>query len=215
MLVLAIDTALSACSVAIVRDGETLASRVEPMARGQAERLAPLVAELMTEAGITFEALDRIGVARGPGAFTGLRVGLAFARGLALARDIPCVGLSTLKILATSANQPRTIAAISVAGSLFVGAWEGQTEIIAPCSTQAEALLGQLTGEWAVTGPGAADILALRPNWGHVHQDLPDPVTIARLASTLDPATHAPSPLYLRGVDAKLPGGVSLPDTQI
>jgi tRNA threonylcarbamoyladenosine biosynthesis protein TsaB len=215
-LVLAIDTALSACSVAITRGEETLVSRIEPMARGQAERLAPLVNELVSEAGVRFSQLDRIAVTRGPGAFTGLRVGLAFARGLALALDRPCIGLSTLDVLAMGASQTRIIAAIGVAGSLFVGAWEGRKEVIAPCKIEIDALFSRLEGPWAVTGSGAGDILTAHPDWVpdwvHVHQELPDPVVLAHLARHADPDTHAPAPLYLRGVDAKLPGGLTLAD---
>ena len=82
MIVLALDTCLFACSAAVVRGGELLARRIDPMARGHQERLAPLVQEVMAQAGLDFEALDRIGVTVGPGSFTGLRVGLAFAKGL-------------------------------------------------------------------------------------------------------------------------------------
>jgi tRNA threonylcarbamoyladenosine biosynthesis protein TsaB len=212
MFVLAIDTALSACSVAVVRDEQTLATCVEPMARGQAERLSPLVREVMTQAGVSFDMLDRIAVTRGPGAFTGLRVGLAFGRGLALALDIPCIGLSTLEVLAAGASAPRIVAAISVAGSLFVGAWDGRTEILAPCKIEVEALLAHLNGPWQVTGSGADQILTAQLNWTKIHKELPDPVVLAHLARHADPFTHAPKPLYLRGVDAKLQSGLSLAD---
>jgi tRNA threonylcarbamoyladenosine biosynthesis protein TsaB len=211
-LVLAIDTALSACSVAITRGEETLLSRVELMARGQAERLAPLVHELASEVGISFSQLDRIAVTRGPGAFTGLRVGLAFARGLALALDRPCIGLSTLDVLAAGASQTRVIAAISAAGSEFVGVWEGRREVIAPCRADLDLVLAKLKGSWSITGPGYAPILARRPDWLHIQQEAPNPVVLAHLAQHLDPAAFAPDPLYLRGVDAKLPGGLSLPE---
>ena len=213
MLILAIDTALSACSVAIVRDGETLTSCVEPMARGQAERLAPMVRDAMDEVDVRFDQLDRIAVTRGPGAFTGLRVGLAFARGLALALNIPCVGLSTLEVLAAKASEPRIVAAIEVAGSLFAGAWEGRHEIIQLCRTDMDTLLSRLDNNWAVTGPGSLSILAARPDWHYVQQNLPDPVILAYLAAHLDPDKSAPDPLYLRGVDAKLAGELLLPES--
>ena len=183
------------------------------MARGQAELLAPMVQTMMREAEIGFDQLDRIAVTRGPGAFTGLRVGLAFSRGLALALNKPCIGISTLEVLAVGASQHRTLAVIAVAGSLFVGGWEGRQETIAPCQTELAALLGQLHGDWAVTGPGAASILPARPDWLHIHQDLPDPIILAQMASHVDPADYPPAPLYLRGVEAKLPGGVLVPDT--
>ena len=92
MLILALDTALETCSAALVRGGRVLAARSEPMARGHQERIAPLVDELAREAGIAFAEVDRIGVTCGPGSFTGLRVGLAFAKGLGFALGRPVVG---------------------------------------------------------------------------------------------------------------------------
>lgn len=210
MLILAVDTALSACSAALLRSGEVLTSRVEPMAKGQAERLAPMTQELLTEAGITPAQLDRIAVTRGPGAFTGLRIGLAFARGLAVALNRPCVGISTLEVLAHGASTQRTLAAIDVAGSLFVGAWEGRTCLLEPCRVSAEDALKRLQGDWSLTGPGAQVLAQLRPDWPVVAQNVPDPVVLAQLAQHLDPVGNPPAPLYLRGHEAKLPGGLSL-----
>lgn len=210
MLILAIDTALNACSVAVLRSGEVLVSRVEPMAKGQAERLAPMVHEVLMEAGVSAAQIDRIAVTRGPGAFTGLRIGLAFARGLAVALDRPCLGISTLEVLAHGAAAQRTLAAIDVAGSLFVGAWEGRVCVVEPCRLDVESVLDRLHGEWSLTGPGAASLARLRPDWQVVKQDVPDPVILAQLAQDLDPASNPPAPLYLRGHEAKLPGGLSL-----
>lgn len=210
MLILAVDTALNACSLAVLRAGEVLLSRVEPMAKGQAERLAPLTREVLTEIGIAPTALDRIAVTRGPGAFTGLRIGLAFARGLAVALDRPCIGISTLEVLAHSAAAGRTLAAIEVAGSLFIGAWAGRTCVLEPSRLSAEDALKRIDGIWTLTGPGAQALARLRPDWPVVSQDLPDPVVLAQLAQHLDPALNPPAPLYLRGHEAKLPGGLTL-----
>src|SRR5678815_1575047 len=103
MIVLGLDTCLSSCSVA-VRDGErVLASAREVMARGHQERLAPMAQAVMAEAGLSFDKLDRIAVTVGPGSFTGLRVGIAFAKGLALALDLPTVGVGSLEALGAEA----------------------------------------------------------------------------------------------------------------
>jgi tRNA threonylcarbamoyladenosine biosynthesis protein TsaB len=79
MIVLAIDTCLAACQAALTDAGRTIAAAREPMSRGHQERLAPMVRDLMATAGAPFSAVERIGVTVGPGSFTGLRVGLAFA----------------------------------------------------------------------------------------------------------------------------------------
>src|SRR5262245_35235210 len=102
MRVLAIDTALSACAAAVLdtRHAAVIASETLPMTRGHAEAVMPLIARVMDEAGIEFAHLDRIAVTTGPGSFTGLRVGISAARGIALAAGKPAIGLSTLAGLA-------------------------------------------------------------------------------------------------------------------
>src|ERR1051326_4463832 len=102
MLILAIDTALDACAAAVLDTGASklIAVESQTMKRGHAEALMPLVARVMKQAALPFAALDRIAVTTGPGSFTGLRVGLAAARGIALAAHKPIVGLSTLAAFA-------------------------------------------------------------------------------------------------------------------
>ena len=101
MRVLAIDTALEACSAAVLDPGGGItASESLAMTRGHAETLMPLIARVMSGAGVEFAQLDRIAVTTGPGSFTGLRVGISAARGIALAAGKPAVGLSTLAALA-------------------------------------------------------------------------------------------------------------------
>src|SRR3984957_15101152 len=97
MRVLAIDTALAACSAAVLDtdDGGIVASQSLPMTRGHAEALMPLLVRLMQDAGMAFRDIDRVVVTTGPGSFTGLRVGIAAARGIALAAGEPAVGVST------------------------------------------------------------------------------------------------------------------------
>jgi tRNA threonylcarbamoyladenosine biosynthesis protein TsaB len=98
MLILAIDTALDACSAAVLDTvtSKAIALESQMMKRGHAEALMPLIARVMKDSGIAFTALDRIAVTTGPGSFTGLRVGLSAARGIALAADKPVVGVTTL-----------------------------------------------------------------------------------------------------------------------
>ena len=104
MRVLVIDTALDACTAAVFEDGRALGVCSEPMARGHSERLGGFVRDAVANAG-GFDGIERIGVTVGPGSFTGLRVGLAFAQGLGAALDLPVVGISTLEALARSADR--------------------------------------------------------------------------------------------------------------
>jgi tRNA threonylcarbamoyladenosine biosynthesis protein TsaB len=104
MLVLSFDTSMSACSAALydgARD-EILCSRHEQMQRGQAERLVPLLNEILDDSGHTFQDIGLITCCRGPGAFTGLRIALATAKALSLALDIPALGISTLEAVAAT-----------------------------------------------------------------------------------------------------------------
>src|SRR5262245_11974967 len=105
MMILAIDTALDACSAAVLdtTSGNTIAIESLPMQRGHAEALMPLLGRVMKESGIGFAGLDRIAVTTGPGSFTGLRVGLSAARGIALAAEKPVVGVTTLAAYAAPA----------------------------------------------------------------------------------------------------------------
>src|SRR5712664_1357097 len=98
MLILAIDTALDACAAGVLDTdaARLIALESQPMKRGHAEALMPLIARIIRQAGIAFADLDRIAVTTGPGSFTGLRVGLSAARGIALAANKPVVGVTTL-----------------------------------------------------------------------------------------------------------------------
>ena len=100
MLVLALDCAMSACSAALWHNGKILAVDSRPMERGHAEALMPMVERVMAEGGRDYAALDLVAATVGPGAFTGIRIGLAAARGIALAAGKPCAGVTTLEVLA-------------------------------------------------------------------------------------------------------------------
>lgn len=190
MIVLAIDTALDACSVAIVREGETLAALSEQMNRGQAERLAPTVQEAIAAAGLTFAQIDRIAVTTGPGSFTGVRVGLSFARALALALNKPCLGVSTLEALALSAvEQGLRGAVIETPGASYCALYDNAAPVIAPRNIERGAQEALFPPGVQRVGPGV-----------HV-----DAAAFARRAQRLDPALYAPDPAYLRAPHVTLP----------
>lgn len=189
MLVLGIDTSLDACSVAIVRDGETLAHLHEKMTRGQAERLAPMVREAAQAAGIAFAEVDRVAVITGPGSFTGVRVGLSFARALALSIAKPCIGVSTLEALALEDGEEGARAAlIETPGAAYFARYQDGVAQVAPRPIERgehETLLAGAT----LKGP-AVTVNA---------------VSLATRAARLDPALYSPDPAYLRAPHVTLP----------
>lgn len=209
-MILALDTCLTACSAALL-DGETvLAARSEAMPRGHQERLAPLVQELMAEAGVGFPALTRIGVTVGPGSFTGLRVGLAFAKGLSSALSIPCVGVGALEALAY--GQPGFVVAVIDARreQVYVQMFGDGVALMAPdalAAADAAARLAELYhgGPATLVGSGAPLLAPALPSATVLTPDGPDPVAVARLAQRGPDPLKPPRPLYLRAPDAKLP----------
>ncbi len=217
MNIIAIDTCLDACSVAVCAEGRTLAAASEPMARGHQERLAPMAEAVMARAGLAFKDLTRIAVTVGPGSFTGLRVGLAFAKGLALALDIPCVGIGTLEALAASAGGSVSFVAACIdahRGQVYLQVFIDGRAAMAPDVLPVEVAAARLAELWpggpaTLVGSGAP-LLAQVIAAARLEPDrLPDPVAVARLgAAVRSPA--APRPLYLRAPDAKLPGGKRL-----
>ena len=124
MKLLAFETATEACSVAVYSDGE-VRERFELAPRRHAELALPWAEQLLAEAGIAKSQLDAIAVGRGPGAFTGVRLAISIAQGIALALDKPVVPVSTLAALAMQANGKRILAAIDARmGEIYVAAFE-------------------------------------------------------------------------------------------
>lgn len=209
-MILALDTCLTACSAAIL-DGETvLAARSETMPRGHQERLAPLVRDLMTEAGAGFSQLTRIGVTVGPGSFTGLRVGLAFAKGLSSALNLPCVGIGTLEALAF--GRDGFVAAVIDARreQVYVQLFGDGVALTAPDALAAGTAAARIAEVYAggpatLVGSATGLLAEVLPAATVLTPQGPDPVAVARLAARGPAPTHSPRPLYLRAPDARLP----------
>ena len=213
MIVLAIDTALGACSAAVADGERTLASRSEPMTRGHQERLAPLVAEVMAQAGLGFDRLERVAVTRGPGSFTGLRVGLAFARTLALARGIPCVGAGTLEALAAETAGVALAAVPAPQGRLYAQRLEDGRPAGEPALLALDAV--DLAGVRTLVGPGA-DALRAHAPWEAVDaRAWPDPAALARWGARAPAPDAPPDPLYLRAPDARTLAERGLPQRRL
>ncbi|KRA66815.1 tRNA threonylcarbamoyladenosine biosynthesis protein TsaB [Caulobacter sp. Root656] len=211
-MILALDTCLGACSVAIL-DGDTvLAARSEPMTRGHQERIAVLAREVAAEAGVKFADLTRIAVTVGPGSFTGLRVGLSFAKGLATALAIPCVGVNTLEALAASANATGLMAGVLDAkmGQVYLQVFDGGTPLMAPDALDVGVAAARLAELWSggpvtLVGSGAPLVADLLPGATVLTPAYADPVAVARLAAARPAPSHSPRPLYLRAPYAVAP----------
>jgi tRNA threonylcarbamoyladenosine biosynthesis protein TsaB len=208
MIVLGLDTCLASCSVAVLDRERVLASAREVMARGHQERLAPMVREVMAQAGLAFDRLDRIAVTVGPGSFTGLRVGIAFAKGLALALDRPAVGIGTLEALASEADGLVFAAIDARRGQLYLQAFEDGRALMAPDALTAEATAARLAElsqgrAFTLVGSGAPLLADFAPGARVVPAEGADARRVARLALGREPGPL--KPLYLRAPDAKLP----------
>jgi tRNA threonylcarbamoyladenosine biosynthesis protein TsaB len=226
MRVLAIDCALEACAAAVFdRDiGSIVASQTRTMVRGHAEALMPLIARVMNEAEVEFRELDRIAVTVGPGSFTGLRVGISAARGIALAAAKPAVGLTTLAGLAAPhiADDDTTpvVAAIDARHDhvyMQVFGQGGRTLLPPRLASLREAARAAATSGSARIVGSAADLIAGlwprgEPPPALVDQRAaPDIAWIARLGAASADTEGPPKPLYLRAPDAQPQVAARLP----
>jgi tRNA threonylcarbamoyladenosine biosynthesis protein TsaB len=192
MKLLAFETATEACSVALWIDGDVI-ERFELAPRRHAELALPWAEQLLADAGVARSQLDVIAVGRGPGAFTGVRLAIAMAQGIALALDKPVVPVSTLAALAMQSSADRTIAAIDARmGELYVGAFErtgaDQRALSAEAVRRPDAVRLPDVGQWVGVGTGfaaAEGALASRLAPQLVRVDaaaLPHAADVARLA---------------------------------
>lgn len=207
MRLLAIDTAANFCAACIFdRNAGEQGRAVLDLGKGHAEHLMGVIADALKAAGMTYQDIDGIVVSVGPGSFTGVRVGVSAARGLALALNVPAVGVSTLEGLARQAmdNEPGrpVIARIEAGrGQAYLAAFaaDGQ-EILAPAVlslADADELIGNADPQTIIATGTTADI-AIYARLGS-----------EKLAAT--PAPEKPKPLYLRDADAKPQGSFALP----
>lgn len=213
MIALGLDTTGAWCTAALVNGAKVLASTSERLGRGHAERLAPMVKELLSEADIKPSEIDHIGICTGPGSFTGLRVALAFGKGFALPHKIPVVGLSALNVLAAQADPERKHRIVSVMdvrrGQLCWAGYDKGVEISAPQTQSVDDAISAIKafGYDELVGDGGGFL-----DEDSAHKIVSGPV-LAWLASERSPQTSPAMALYSRPPDAKLPGGKSLPVT--
>ena len=223
MKILAFDCAGGSCSAAVIDDGIVLARHLEAMERGHAEVMMPMIAAVLAEAHVTPMALDLIAVTTGPGGFTGVRIGLAAARGLALATGIPAIGVDCFAAVAVATAVPPdwtlVVALESKRAELYL-------RVCAPDLGPPMLVAPDAWNDWVppgavlLAGDGAARLaqalgrrdLVVAPGSGLV-----DAVDVARVAASLWQAGErpAPAPLYLRPPDttpaAPRPGIISAP----
>ncbi len=219
MNLLAIDCATNACSAALWLDDAPGPHRHAVMRRGHGEVLMPMVAEIMDEAGLDFAGLRAIAVTTGPGAFTGIRIGLSAARGFALAAGLPVVGVTTLEAVAAaqdSEGYPLLVALDSKRDDIYVQLFESDGAALSePLSMLPEEVADILPAAKTVAVAGDMADAVLRaladrdpPLLRLTGPDLPDAAVVARIAArrfASEPvAANAPPPtaLYLRPPDA-------------
>lgn len=218
MIILAIDTSANLCAASVHADRE-LGRSVRDLGKGHAEHLMAVVDEALAAAGKIYADLDRLAVSVGPGSFTGIRVGVSAARGLALGLNIPAVGVTTLEALAFQARQ--TNAGRNVMAALDGGRGEIHAALYGPdgeeiatpaaidlaraceVATRANAVLVGTAADAIHAAAGASLEIACR-------QATADIAVYALLGLTKEDTGTRPAPLYLRSADAKVNEGFAV-----
>ena len=221
MRVLGLETAGAVCAVCVGDGGRVAALRCETMARGQDARIIPLAQEALAEAGFALGAMDRFVALRGPGSFTGIRVGLAAARGCAWSVGRPVLGVDRrevyraqtaalsgpVAVVLESKRHEAFVAFLGLAAGPGAGADPEAWRLVAP-EAWADIINAEAGVSWRIVGDGAVRLRGLVPE-AFLIPEPPEPevVTASTLAAALaagdDPA-FAPSPLYVRPPDVTL-----------
>lgn len=192
--VLAFDTSAAHCAAALLLPGGRVLARLEPMEKGQAERLMPLLEGLLADAGLGWADVTRLAVGTGPGNFTGVRIAVAAARGLALGLGIPALGVTRLEALAFGLPRPITVIEDARRGEVYVqGFGTDDTEALVLDASD----LAHVVVTPHVTG-SAAGPAAMPPA-------MPLTEAMARIAASRPLPQPRPAPFYLRGADAAPP----------
>lgn len=211
MRVLAIDTSFEACSAAIADGDQILWRAVRMIGRGHAEVLPVMVSAGLEATGLAVADLDRIGVVTGPGAFAGVRVGLAFARGLCLGTGVGAVGVSSLKALVASLGPSRLIAPVFDArrGQVYAALYDASLrERMAPFVASPQDAAARLAADaggapLTLAGSGARFVGPfVTGEFYYSAIETIDPDALTRLAMLADAPGSPPAPLYLRPPDA-------------
>jgi len=193
--ILAFDTSAAHCAAALLLPDGRCLNRLEPMAKGQAERLIGLLEELLTDGGIGWADLDAVAVGTGPGNFTGVRISVAAARGLALGLGIPAIGVTRLEALAFGLPRPVTVVDDARRGEVYVQRFgddgAGQARVVPLDGLE---IFGAVTGLETGFAAGAALPAAM-----------PLAEATARIAAARATPGPSPAPFYLRGADAAPP----------
>jgi len=225
MRLLALDTALAACSAAVLdtASGGIVATESLAMTRGHAEALMPLVARVMQTSGMAFRDLDRIVVTTGPGSFTGMRVGIAAARGFGVATKVPVVGVTTLSAYAApylgADDRSPVIVVIDARHShvyLQAFATGGRTLVAPRIAPLSEAVRVASEASSHIVGSAAKLVAAglaptAPPPMTVDAGDAPDIAWIAQMGAVAPDPQTPPKPQYLRAPDAQPQNAAQLP----
>ncbi|MFB2565792.1 tRNA (adenosine(37)-N6)-threonylcarbamoyltransferase complex dimerization subunit type 1 TsaB [Rhizobium sp. IMFF44] len=215
MIVLALDTAGVDCAAAVYDSGSdsVMGEVTETIGRGHAEHLMHVVDEALAKAGVALSAIERVVVTVGPGSFTGIRIGVAAARGFALSLDVPAVGVTTLEVMAATARAQNpgksVLAAIDAKREeIYLQGFDADgnplDEARAVTIDEARAIAGAFDG--VVTGTAVARLSDAPP------AERPDafPIAVVARLGAGKPAGEKPKPLYLRGPDARPQAGYAV-----